>query len=563
MSVLSKIVNRIRGAENKPGNVRGQRLQNRRYSGAVQAARFANGSSAWAGTTNDDMNQEYMQSMEAVQRRAQDLDVNNPDVHGFHRARTAQVIGRGVFFKSAPHPAEVNISPEETQATAEKINRLKRLHSRLGGFDSSGRGYSEGKQQERAVLTMFVTGKCLIHRVWDYDRKLPVPLRLELISGSRLTTPYFKAGDPLVSFGIQYSDSFRTKISGYWVRKVFQTRGDSFIPLPEWDFLPAEDTAMLSLTEMAGLDQALPLSLSLVRMLRNRGEFIEKAVESARAQANIYMQLECAPGVDPWNAASDDQDQVANTANPDPTENTVPFGFMSLGGQGSVQALYSPAGEKVNWNSARLPEPDFKGFMDATDQRCARGFVSSLSRFTRTVNGSWAGGRMEQQQDDPVVDQIRESFTSAWQRVHEWFVEALWISSVINIPGYNDDTRCYWTEYRAEFPGQVDINPQDTAKARQISFSLRTLTPQQACEQDGKDLHTNLQSWAAAMVAVRKAEKDYGLPAGSLDFVVAGKASDLSSPETDQAPDDQEKVNQNRRRFERVSLNGRRAHTHA
>ena len=69
---------------------------------------------------------------------------------------------------------------------------------------------------------------------------------------------------------------------------------------------------------------------------------------------------------------------------------------MNLGG---VQMLYTANGEKVDWASAKLPEPDLPAFMGATDERISRGLVSSLSRFTRHVNSSWAGGRLEDHEE--------------------------------------------------------------------------------------------------------------------------------------------------------------------
>lgn len=500
---------------------------------SIQAANMTGASAGWCGTpgspADENANQEYMLALDQVLRRSQDLDANNPDVHGWNRTRTAQLVGKGVFFKCAPHHDEIGIDLKTCVETCRQIDRVKRLHSRLGGFDSTGHGYSEGKQQERAVLTMFITGRCLLHRVWKYDAETPVPFSLELIPGSRITTPFDKMGDPLVSFGIQYNDPHRSRVVGYWIRHVATSRGNSFVPDFTWDFIPVEDAVLLSLTEMAGLDQALPASLSVMRMLRNRGEMIEQTVECARAQSKFYAFIEAAPGVDPYALASDDRDQTADSLNPDPSTGQLsedPSGFMNMGG---VQALYGQNGQKMLWNNARLPDPDFTGFMEATDSRLARGLVTAKSRFTREVTSSWAGGRMEDQMDDPVIDQLRESFLSAWQKIHAWFIESCWLSGVVHIPNYSTATAAFWTEYRAEFPGKLHINPVDIGNARKLGYELRTLTPQQACAEDGKDLEKNLGQWADAMVMVAAMEKERGLPDGSLAFLLEGKHIDTSA----------------------------------
>ena len=510
MGLFSRIFGGGRQTERQLyGQIRRLKARNQ----AITAARVAPGSS-WSGITtsngDDSLNREYLHDLASVQSRAQDIDVNNPDIHGFHRTRAAQIMGAGVVFKHAPHSSEVGVAQDDLLTLTQAVNRIRARHSRLGGFDAAGLGRSEGKQQERAVLTMLVLGSCLIHRVWRKDSRYPLPLSVELIPGSRISTPYNRMGDPLISYGVQYSDDHRTRVVGWHVRRVSKTVGNSFVPDFEWDFIPIEDGSLLSLTEVAGIDRALPLSTSTVRMLRNRGEFLESAVESARSQAKHYGVTECAPNTDPYNLAADDASGDANS--------TTAAGFVDLGG---VQMLYSANGEKVAWASSKLPEPDLPGFMAATDARLSRGLVSSLSRFTRQVNSSWAGGRLEDQQDDPIIDQYRDAFTHAWGRVNEWFLDAIWLTSAVDLPGYTAATASLWSEFRAQFPGKIHINPQDTMAARETGYKLYTMTPQQACEEDGKDLRENLRQRAYAIKMSQEIEKEFKLEEGTLDIFAA------------------------------------------
>jgi len=476
---------------------------------SIAAAAKAPGGS-WSGIPaqmgGDDLNKEYLQSLADVQSRAQDLDVNNPDIHGFHRTRVAQIVGKGVAFKHAPHASEIRMDQDSLLLLTQQVNRIRDIHSRLGGFDAQGFGRSEGKQQERAMLTAMVLGSCLIHRVWGSDRRYPLPLSIELIPGSRISTPLNRMGDPLISFGVQYTDEHRTRVAGWHVRRVSKTIGNNFVPDFEWDFIPVEDGSLLSLTEIAGIDRALPLSTSTVPMLRNRGQFIESAVESARAQATHYAVTECAPNVDPYALAADDS--AASNG----------LGMTNLGG---VKMLYSANGEKVTWSAARLPDPNFPGFMQTTDNRIARGLVSSLSRFTRQVNSSWAGGRLEDQQDDPIIDQYRDTFVQAWGKVNEWFMSAVWLTGDIALDGYSTNTAPLWCEFRAQFPGKVHINPADTQAAREKSLALRTSAPQMHCEEDGTDAREVLRLWAQWLKMARDMEKEYGLEEGQLDCLLS------------------------------------------
>lgn len=552
MSLWNRIFGRSDANAKERRQLRGQ-IKRLQALNRITAASSTTGQS-WPGIAtsygDDSLNRTYLQDLAKIQSRAQDIDVNNPDIHGFNRARTAQVVGSGVAFKLAPHASEVGIDHEQLLGITQRVNRIRQVHSRTGGFDAAGLRRSEGKQQERAFLTALVLGSCLIHRVWRMDGRYALPLSIELIPGTRISTPFNRTGDPLISYGVEYSDEHRSRVVGWHVRRVSRTIGNSFVPDYKWDFIPVADASLLSLTEIAGIDRALPLSTSTVRMLRNRGEFLESAVESARAQATHYAVTQCAEGQDPYQLAADDADESNS-------DGAVPVGFTKLG---SVQMLYTANGEQVDWASARLPEPDLPGFMGATDERMARGLVSSLSRFTRHVNSSWAGGRLEDQQDDPIIDQYRDAFVSAWQAVNEWFLEAVWLTSAAELPGYSFSTAAAWAEFRAQFPGKVHINPADTMAAREKGYALRTMTPQRACEEDGLDLRENLREFAQAVTMCREIEEEFELEEGTLDFLISGNyrtammGEEEESAEQQTSPDG-ERATQPKNRLRGMFLN--------
>lgn len=483
--------------------------------GGIEAARFTQGGS-WPGIQtqqgDDILSREYAEDLAAVQSRSQDLDVNQPDLRGFHRTRTAKILGRGIIFRHEPHHEEIGLTADATREISERVDRIREIHSRRGGFDSQGLGRSEGKQMERAMLSAFVHGSCLIHRVWRRDARYALPLTIELIPAYRISTPYGRQGDPKLSYGIEYTDSLRTKVVGFHVRRASMTIGDSFIPNFEWDFIPIEDASLLSLTEVAGIDRALPLSVATVRLLRNRGEFVEASVAAVRAQAQHYAVTECAPESDPWNEAADDSTE---------TNYLGQSAFMDLGG---VKMLYTPNGEKVNWCAAHLPAPDLEHFNMMIDDRLMRGLCSGPAQFTRRVSSSFAGGRLEDQQDDPIVDQYREALESAWAKVNQWFLESIWLTGAIDLPGYSAKSAATWCQFRAQYYGRVHINPVDTMTAREKGYALRTITPQQACEEDGVDFLRNMRQWGQATQTCREIERAYGLKEGELDFLLSGRA---------------------------------------
>lgn len=505
-----RLWNRFTGEESR----RLTTLAHRATRYAVAAAARSGASPGWNGiqsTRDEDAgNKESLRDLAMVLQRSQDLDINNPDIRGFNRARTAQIVGAHVRFKSNPRHDEVGFDEDAPALIAVKgqIDRTRAIHSRTGGFDSTGKNRSEGEQQVRAVLTALIHGACIVHRVWRPENPI-LPLSLELIPGVRISTPFQRMADPLLSHGIEYSDEHRTRVVAYHVRRVSKSRGDSMVPDYVWDRLPVEDCSLLELGEPAGMDRAMPLSVAVVRMARNRGEMIEAMVASARAQAMYYAVTEVAEGASPFQNAADDSDEVGPAGN-----------FTKMA---DVMMLYTQHGETVNWNSAKLPEPDLVGFDDIADCRMARGLSASKSRFTREVNNSWAGGRLEDQQDDPIIDQYRQTFVSAWQRVNVWFMESLWLSGKVELAGYSSATATAWSEFRAQFPGKLHINPADTMAAREKGYLLKTTSPQQACEEDGRDLSEQLDQWGEAVKMARAAEIKHGLEDGELAYCIIGK----------------------------------------
>ena len=511
------------------GSARPSRRARMQYGGpagysegrGIQAANYPRGTS-WPGIAtvsgDDALNREYLRDLATVQSRAQDLDVNDPNLRGFHRCRVAQILGAGVRFSHRPRADEVGGKPDSIRDASAKVDRLREVHSRMGGFDASRKGRTEGMLQQQAMLTCLVLGSVLIHRVWKNENgKLPLPICIELIPGSRISTPYEKSGDPLVSYGVTYTDDQRTEVTGYYVRKASRTVGDSFVSLPEWDWIPAKDASLLSLTEIAGIDRSLPLSVAIVKLSKSMADFIGSAVQSARAQAHHYAKTKVTAGQDPYQLAQDDaNDSPASYAN------TSAMGFQDTGG--GVYMLYDFDGQDTEFLSSHLPDPDFPGFMAVTENILARGVNSSLSRFTRKVSNSYAGGRLEDQQDQPIVDQFRASFVAAWQKVNEWFIDAIYLTGKVELPGYGIETAVGWHEFAAHFYGALHINPQDAMNAREKAMMLRSTTPQQAAAEDGRTMEDNLQQWAEYLVECQAKEKQYGLAQGSLTPLFSGRA---------------------------------------
>ena len=493
---------------------------NRKF--AVQAGANARGASVWVGTS-DDYNRDYLIDRERIIARCQDVDTNNPDVHGWVRMRAAQTIGaRGLRFKAVFNAEALGWTPQQASDTAAELNSLRDTWSRAGNCDLTGQARSEEKLQEIAFMTGLVQGDCLVHRVWDTDAGESLDLDLEIIPGWRIQTPIDKYGDPTISFGVQYNDTRRTKVKGYWVRLPnLSLPANSFVWDFAYQFIPLEDASLFRITEIAGLDRSLPAITSPMRALRNKNEFADSALAAARVQSKRAIAVNVEAGANAWQRAADDAQQTGTS---DPVE-PAPVGLAVVG---DTEVWYGNPGETYANMAAAMPGPDFTGFMAYHDMRCARGLNTSISRFTRQVDNSYSGGRIEEQIDDPAVGQLRESFIICWSKVHRWFVEAAYLAGAVKLPGYTKENAYKFYQYRCQPPGKEHINPVDTANARKLGYALRTLTPQQACEEDGHDLGENLRQFAHALKLARDIEKEEGLEPGALDFILASPKEQIT-----------------------------------
>lgn len=480
----------------------------RRYG--IQAAARNNGMEKWAGLREDYAAQEYVQAIYDVMARGYDLHFNCADIRGHHQGRTARNIGKGVVWRVELRPEEVGLSPEQALATAELLNRLRELHSQSGGMDAQGKGRSEGILQIIAFLTHMVCGGCLIHRVWRPSSSRALPLALELIPGSRISTPYKEMGNPLISFGVEYADEYRSQVVGYHVKRVPQSIGNSFINLPEWDFIPIEDAAFLELLEPAGIDRSLPDIVAITRLVFNRGELIERTVECARAHSNIHAVVEAAAGQNPYDNASDAADGA------DPSDcGFQPEGWTMVDG---VKMFYTFNGEKVTFNNATMPQPDFKGFNEICDSRLTRGLNTRQSELTRKVDTSYSGGMQERQIDNPNVEQMRENFVCQWNKVHAWFLDACFIAAgSVAMPGYSSATALFWNQARKQFPGEVPLNPVDHRNAQKLALAMGLTSEIQECEADGDDYEKVQREKAKAWAIRRKVEAEFKLPPNTLE----------------------------------------------
>ncbi len=473
-----------------------------RYSAAAGAAK-THGMQGWNPPKEEQIFEAFQSDLIELQSRGFDLHVNVGDIRGHNHGRSARCVGKGAAFKCVPLAVKLGLDAEKASEIARQIDELGDLHSDAGGFDAAGRGRSEGILQYVAFLTHFVFGSCLIHRVWNTFRDRLLPFSVELIPGSRISTPYTKMGDPLVHHGIVYADDYRSKVTGWYVRRVPKTIGNSSVALPEWDFISVDDGSMLELVEPAGVDRSFPNAVAAMRLVFNRHEMVELNVEAARKHSTVHAVTKVKSGHNPQQRAED----------------LYPEGWSERDG---VKERFAYDGDETTLQTSFLPGPDFPGFHNTTDGKLSRALNTRLSELTRTNQGSYSGGMQENQIDKPNVDVMRENFVDAWRSVQGWKLDACYLSGAVEIPNYTAATKVFWLNTRVRFPGEVPLNPVDHENAKNMRIANGTSSEITECEAEGRDYYEIQREKARAWKIRRQAEKDestneFKIPIGTLD----------------------------------------------
>jgi hypothetical protein len=486
----------------------------------------------WKPAREDQFSEEYLSKIYEIIARAFNLHVNNADIRGHNLGRTARTIGAGIDWKVTLIPDEVGMTPDDATKVCARLNRVRELHSMAGGFDASGRDRSEGILQVVAFLTHFIMGSCLIHRVGINESDRLLPLAIELIPGSRISTPYEFYSDPKVHFGVHYSDEYRSRVTGWHVKRVPKTIGNSVVAMPEWDFIPYEDGSFLELVEPAGVDRALPNCVAVTRLVFNRGQMFENCVEASRNHAAIHAVLKVGTG-NFYDRAEDLADETTSSGN------LIPEGWHEVDG---VKERMIDAKDELEFRNAVTPGPDFVGVDGKYDERICRGLNGRLSEFTRSMNSSYSGGMQERQNDNPNVDQLRENFVDKWNRVHGWFLDACFLENAAPMPGYSRKTKVYWLQARKQPPAEIPLNPVDHRNSQKLALAMGQSDEYAEAEADGKDYEHILRAKAKAFKLRRQIEHDEKLPDGVLEAssdlpeIKTQPLDTIDSRETDEQP---------------------------
>lgn len=452
--------------------------------------------------SSTDWNVEVLEARDRARGRTVPAYYNNPVYRGLIRNRRSRTLGAEFRFRAAVPADEIpGIGAEQAKTLNRAITRLYRRWAESGECDATGRDRRIGALQGQAFIdAMGARGGVLVRAV-NRPQNPTCPLAIELISVTRMKRPPGGSMDLINEAGIQYSDAEHRTVTGYWVEVV-----TGFGRSMRYEFVPASEASLFEPEELVGVEAALPRDVSTVKSLHRLGQFQDALLDATIALAKQPITITPPVGADAtaWSEA------YADDAEP---EAAVPL-VRDIDG---IEAHILDPGAVATRHRIELPAPDLPGFVATQLRAVAAGADISYSRVSKVPDGSYAAGRMMEQDDRPQIEIDREVFVSAfgafvWRR----FVECLWAFEILDLPDFQTHRHLY-TEFSWTPPAQEHLNPVDQISAIRQRIEAGLMSPQDACESFGDTYEDTLNEIAESVRMRRETEKRYGLPEGSLD----------------------------------------------
>lgn len=173
------------------------------YTGASRTRRSLRGYSA---SVADDPDDDILPELEVLRQRSRDLVRNNPVGGGAVKNVATNVVGSGLHMQSRidrEYLAEViGLSDEEADRFQDRVNRLFRMWAGYPDADA-GRGATFYELQNLALLTQLQDGECFTLLPLIQRKGTVSQLRVKVLSGSRVSTPYGVREENGLAYGIE------------------------------------------------------------------------------------------------------------------------------------------------------------------------------------------------------------------------------------------------------------------------------------------------------------------------------------------------------------------------
>lgn len=408
----------------------------RAYEAAARTRRTA----GWK-TTSASATEETRGSLETLRNRSRDLFRNNPYAKKAIEGLADNLIGTG-------------IRPSPVDAGKQAAKRIKKMWSSWADkvhCDYDGRFNLYGLQW-LAAKTFFESGEVLIVKRKVADKRLPVPIQLQVIEADYIDTSKdfraMKAGETEIVQGVEYDRS--GKRVAYWL--FDRHPGDGWAL--ESKRVPVEDVLHIYPVERPGQVRGVPVGTSAMIRLRDFDEYEDAQLIRQKIAACFAAFVTDDPNAETSTGATGDQEQLEKLepgiieylptgkqvtfANPPSTEGYDVYTRTILraiaAGYGVTYEMMTGDLSNVNFSSGRMGWIEFHRLITRMQdlifvpQMCTpiwdwfmeAAVVSVQLRESQVVNATWTSPRREM--IDPVkeVQGLKEQARSGflpWQEI--------------------------------------------------------------------------------------------------------------------------------------------------
>lgn len=402
------------------------------YEAAGTGRRFRN----W-NPGKEDSEKTVALSLNMLRNRSRDLVRNNPYATRGIGSIVSNTIGTGIIAKS----------PNEN------IDKVWKSWAETSVCDHSGHSNFYGLQS--LVLRSIVeNGDVIIRRVWSKDKKLSIPLQLQVLEGDFIDESRSETtGNGDTRYGIKYDKS--GKVAGYW---LFESHPGSNYPTIRGKyqsvFVPAEDIIHVFRKERAGQVRGTPWLAPVILKLRDLDEYEDAQLVRQKIAA-------CFTGFLTTNEGPNIQSS---------TEEQKPMSEKFQPGQWEVL----PPGFDIKFASPPGVGNDYDMYLRRTLTSIAAGLGITYEALTSDLsNVNFSSGRMGWLEYQRSIEdwRWRMLIPGFCEKVWLWFMEAAIIKGAVKPSDWPSLPE--WTPPRREM---IDPSKEIDAMKNAIRSGLATLS---------------------------------------------------------------------------------------
>ena len=423
-----------------------------------------------------------------IRRRAQQLERDSDIAGAVINALDRNVIGMGIRPQARVRKADGTLD--------ERLNAEIERHWKVWAkkyADITGYG-SFADLQHMALRRMVVDGEIVAHPVMD--RPGPYPMAIQMFEsahfdGSRDTGGFHRKR--LIQGGVEVNADYRP--TRYHFMALDGTDRT-------WE-LPASQVLHLYRKNRPHQTRGVSPLANVMGRIRDTDEFNDAELIAAKVSACFaaFITRKDGAGAGRFPLATDGTGQRRRSLEPGMIETLAP-------------------GEGVDFGNPNRPNANAPDFTKLQMRRVSAGQGLSYEAVSRDLGGvNYSSGRLGGEEDKSSYRILQQFMVDHFcEPIWERFVESLWLSGKVALPGFLDDRERYtasaWTP-----PGWAYVNPQQEANADSTRLESGTTTRTRICAAQGLDFDEIVEERARE----ERKMKDLGLSQSSEGGEVGGE----------------------------------------